>query len=266
MQTYRVKSHDGTALHVVEAYNRNGIPILFIHGFCQSHLAWRKQFHSDLLHDFRLVSYDLRGHGFSDKPRNMYDSTDVWADDVRSIIQVLQLDHPVLCGWSYGTRIIGDYLQKYGEEEIRGFHFVASVPGKDVVGETWTKIHSKMMSEDAEEIIQANTMLLDAMIHEPMQPEEYFLFQGFQSLVPPHVRKAILSRKPLENPELVKITKPIVITHGLEDKLSLPKTAELGKKRYPDAKLSLFPQVGHAPFWENTERFNQEIRDLLRSL
>lgn len=141
----------------------------------------------------------------------MYDSTDVWADDVRSIIQVLQLDHPVLCGWSYGTRIIGDYLQKYGEEEIRGFHFVASVPGKDVVGETWTKIHSKMMSEDAEEIIQANTMLLDAMIHEPMQPEEYFLFQGFQSLVPPHVRKAILSRKPLENPELVKITKILLL-------------------------------------------------------
>jgi non-heme chloroperoxidase len=42
--------------------------ILLIHGISQSHLCWFKQFSSPLRERYRLVTYDLRGHGGSDKP------------------------------------------------------------------------------------------------------------------------------------------------------------------------------------------------------
>ena len=37
------------------------------------------------------------------------------------------LDHPVLCGWSYGPLVILDYIRHYGEDDIRGANFVGGV-------------------------------------------------------------------------------------------------------------------------------------------
>ncbi len=46
----------------------NGPEILFKHGFGQPHLTWERQVGSDLAHEFKMVTYDLRGHGDSGKP------------------------------------------------------------------------------------------------------------------------------------------------------------------------------------------------------
>jgi len=53
---------------------------------------------SDLAENFRLVAMDDRGHGLSDKPKDAYGNSDLWADDVQSVISELSLDQPVLCG------------------------------------------------------------------------------------------------------------------------------------------------------------------------
>src|SRR5215831_735503 len=63
-----VKTPDGLTISAQEWGNPNGPEILFIHGFSQSHLSWIKQVTSDLAKDFHMVTYDLRGHGNSDKP------------------------------------------------------------------------------------------------------------------------------------------------------------------------------------------------------
>ena len=73
-------------------------PILFIHGFSQSWFCWNRQLTSDLADDHRLVAMDLRGHGLSDKPREGYTDSRLWADDVHAVTQALRLDHPILCG------------------------------------------------------------------------------------------------------------------------------------------------------------------------
>ena len=83
----------------------DGPPILFIHGWSQNHLCWAKQYESALADEFRLVAYDLRGHGMSEAPLEPEHYTDgeLWADDVAAIIDQLGLDRPVLVGWSYGA-------------------------------------------------------------------------------------------------------------------------------------------------------------------
>jgi len=63
-----VRGGGGLRLHVREWGNPDGPPVLFIHGWSQSHLCWAKQYHSALAQKFRLVAYDLRGHGMSEAP------------------------------------------------------------------------------------------------------------------------------------------------------------------------------------------------------
>src|SRR6476661_1054688 len=64
-----VKTPDGLTISAQDWGNPNGPEILFIHGFSQSHLSWIKQVtNSDLAKEFHVVTYDLRGHGNSDKP------------------------------------------------------------------------------------------------------------------------------------------------------------------------------------------------------
>src|SRR6185436_5131590 len=102
MKTHRIVGGGGTRLHVIETGNSQGPSILFLHGFSQCSLAWSRQMSSDLTSNFRLIAMDLRGHGLSDKPRDGYSESRLWADDIDAAIKALKLDHPILCGWSYG--------------------------------------------------------------------------------------------------------------------------------------------------------------------
>jgi alpha-beta hydrolase superfamily lysophospholipase len=63
---HAVTTPDGVKLNVQEWANPQGPEILFVHGFAQSYLSWSRQFSSDLAKTFRMVTYDARGHGFSD--------------------------------------------------------------------------------------------------------------------------------------------------------------------------------------------------------
>jgi len=64
-----VTAPDGLTISAQEWGNPKGSEILFIHGFSQSHLSWIKQVTSrDLASEFHMVTYDVRGHGNSDKP------------------------------------------------------------------------------------------------------------------------------------------------------------------------------------------------------
>src|SRR5574338_243887 len=110
MKHHAIAGGGGCLLHVIEAGDPKGQAVLFLHGFSQSAVCWRRQLESDLADRFRLVAMDLRGHGLSDKPRDAYADSRLWADDVAAAIRELDLDHPVLCGWSYGPLVILDYI------------------------------------------------------------------------------------------------------------------------------------------------------------
>ena len=86
-----VKTPDGLTISVQDWGNPNGPEILFIHGFSQSHLSWIKQVtSSDLAREFHMVTYDLRGHGNSDKPLEpeRYKTSKYWGDEVQAVMEV----------------------------------------------------------------------------------------------------------------------------------------------------------------------------------
>lgn len=95
-KAYTVKSADGVALAVQEWGNPSGPEIVFIHGVFQSNLSWSRQVKSDLAKAFRMVTFDLRGHGNSDKPLRVeaYREGRRWADDIDAVIKQVGLDEP----------------------------------------------------------------------------------------------------------------------------------------------------------------------------
>ena len=128
MQVHTVTGGGGVRLHVREWGRADRPPILFIHGWSQNHLCWARQYESELTGEFRLVAYDLRGHGMSEAPLGPGHYTDgkLWADDVAAIIEELGLGQLVLVGWSYGAFVICDYVRAYGQDRIAAIDFVGS--------------------------------------------------------------------------------------------------------------------------------------------
>ena len=51
----------------------------------------------------------------------------------------------------------------------------------------------------------------------------------------------------------------MLVTHGDKDSSVLPVMAEHHARIIPGAELSLWPGVGHAPFYEDASRFNSEL-------
>src|SRR3954451_2100575 len=126
MTTHTVTGGGGLKLHVREWGPTGAPPIVLIHGWSQNHLCWAKQYESALADEFRLVAFDLRGHGMSEAPLEPEHYTDarLWADALAAVIEQVRLDRPVVVGWSYGAFVICDYVRAYGEDRIGGIDLV----------------------------------------------------------------------------------------------------------------------------------------------
>src|SRR4051795_13578659 len=116
IMTRTVRGGGGVRLNVQDWGAAQGPPIVFVHGWSQSQLCWSRQVAGPLAEQFRIVTFDLRGHGMSEKPTGAdhYVDAGMWADDLAAV--VADLDRPVLVAWSYGGFVVTDYIRMYGED------------------------------------------------------------------------------------------------------------------------------------------------------
>ena len=225
-RTYRVSGGGGVVLFVEETGNPGGRPVLFLHGLSQCRLAWDRQLHSDLGRDLRLVAVDLRGHGLSEKPQDGYGDSALWADDVHAVITSLQLDRPILCGWSYGGVVIGDYLSRYGEAAVGGIALVGALTrvGEPVVpflGPDFLATLPGLFSTDVEAGTAALRTFINLTTSADPAPEDLYRTLGYNVVVPPHVRQAMLSRTVVHDGLLKELTAPVLLAHGSDDEIVL---------------------------------------------
>jgi len=272
MKSYSVIGGGGLKLHVQETGNPDGKPILFIHGFSQCRLAWNKQMHSDLAKDFRLIAMDIRGHGLSEKPRDAYGDSRMWADDVHAVMAALGLERPVLSGWSYAGVIISDYVRYYGEDSIAGTNWVGAVSrlGEPLVqpgflGADFAELVPGFFSENFGECVAALQKLIRLFVYEEPSLEDVCFCLGYNVMVPTYVRQGLFSRN-LNNDSIIKeMHKPMLLSYGEQDAIVSPRMCTHIAGLANRATLSIYPNVGHAPFWEAPERFNRELREFRNS-
>ena len=259
-------------LHVREWGKADGAPILFIHGWSQNHLCWAKQYESALADEFRLVAYDLRGHGMSEAPLEPHHYTDaeLWADDVAAVIEQLGLDRPVLVGWSYGAFVICDYVRAHGQDRIAAINFVEGVVklGETAfgtfIGPGFLDHFGGATADDLPTNIQAMRSFVAACAAKPLCAEEFETALGWNIAVPARIRANLAAREIDDDDVLRTLDVPLLVTQGRADTVVLPAMAEHILETCPTAGASWYEGIGHLPHLQAPHRFNGELAELTR--
>ncbi|MDI4663779.1 alpha/beta hydrolase [Xanthobacter autotrophicus] len=268
-RTARVTTPDGLTI-AAEAFGaQTGPDIVFIHGFSQSGLCWARQTASPLLAGCRMVTYDFRGHGASDKPADpaCYKAPELWAGELDAVIRAFCLERPVLVGWSYAGRIIGDYLATFGSDGIGGIVFVDAVVSNErhLFGRC-NQLMRQMCSPDVAENIAATRAFVRRCFAAPIPQSLFEQILAVNMIVPHHVRGALFGRPAEYGAALARLDVPALVVHGTLDEVVAPAMAAHIAQITPQARLDLYEGVGHAPFIEAADRFNATLAAFAREV
>ena len=262
-RTATVTTPDGIRLAAYDWGDPAGPEILFVHGFSQSALAWRRQMESPTLARFRGLAWDLRGHGASDKPVDpaCYTDGQRWSDEVAAVIDGMRLRRPTVVAWSHGGAILAEYLARHGHARLAAIVFVAAAirPGTDHLGPVLRANVAGMTAGDlASNIAATRAFVYGSFAHLPSRDELETII-AYSMVVPPQARAAMIGRAFDVDAALVRLDLPVLVTHGAEDKVVPPETSRANAARIPGAQLAIYNGIGHTPFREAAERFDREL-------
>ena len=119
-------SADVVRLHIEDS-GGGGRPVVLIHGWPLSVQAWELQVSALQAAGYRVVAYDRRGFGRSDKPESAY-SYDTLADDLQRVMDQCGLQDATLVGFSMGGGEVARYIARCGETRLHSLVFAAAVP------------------------------------------------------------------------------------------------------------------------------------------
>jgi non-heme chloroperoxidase len=275
-RTHRVTGWQGVPLHVPEYGNPDGIPVVLIHGWSQSHRSFVRQFTGQLAQTCRLIVPDLRGHGLSDKPDapGHYDNSAPWAGDIHAILEALALSRPVLAGWSMGGWVVQDYLRLHGDAAISGFSLIGSsaftgrhtpVAALERRAEDDDVRATDMFGADLGANIAATIRFIQACFATPLGAEDLATMTGFNMLCPPHIRLAARKRHEDYRPDLARIQVPALVQWGVHERLAVSPMSELTVDALNNGRGISYAHSGHAPFWEEADTFNADLADFAQS-
>lgn len=104
----------------------NDNPLIFISGWPLTHQMWEYQLTPLRELGFRCIAYDRRGFGKSDQSLSNYDY-DALAEDLKNLIDELNVDNVTLIGFSMGGGEVVRYCSKYNCEKVSKIVLVSSV-------------------------------------------------------------------------------------------------------------------------------------------
>jgi non-heme chloroperoxidase len=261
----------GVKLAVTDTGPESGAqPILFMHGLSQSRMLWARQFDSFLADRYRLVAFDLRGHGDSEKPREGYREREPWAEDVAAVIDQLELERPLVVAWSYAGLVLCDYLSVHGDGALGGIVLIGAasrvgVPGalEDVLPDA---LPEGFTSEADEEAIAAVVAFTRTLTFYPLPASQFAWVVGLSAFTPGRVRAALLDRE-LENDRYLEaIGVPTLVLHGGGDIQISPSAGRRVAGLIPGASHIEYASTGHAPFWEQAARTNSDLAKFADSI
>ncbi len=120
------RAADAVRLHIEDS-GGSGRPVLLIHGWPLSAQAWALQLGPLRAAGYRVVAYDRRGFGRSERPAAGYDY-DTLADDLQRVIEHCALQAVTLVGFSMGGGEVARYISRHGEKHLQSVVFAAAVP------------------------------------------------------------------------------------------------------------------------------------------
>lgn len=264
-QTLDVRSSDGARI-VGHSWGDPAKPaIVFIHGYNQCELCWAKQIDSSLAERFYLISYDLRGHGASDKPeeRERYQNAQLWSDDLAAILDASGVRAAIFVAWSMGSRVALDYMRFYGLEKVAGLNLVGvgGIQRPDLKSTGAVHLFDDMCSEDMSANIRATHEFVRKCFERQPSDNELAEILAYNMVIPAHVRKMIIG-VPNQSEEFIRaLDIPAMVSFGDADVLNNIRNGEVTAELLPQGRFSLYEGCGHSIFYEDAGRFNHELTE-----
>ena len=251
-----IVTDDGVRLHVLD--EGGGPPVVLLPGYGAAAQSWVLQVEA-LRGRFRVVAVDQRGHGRSDRPAHGH-RISRYAADLRDVLDALRLDDVLLVGTSMGASVALAYVDAFGCDRLRGLVLVDQTP--------------KMVNEGDWQL-GFRGLTWDGV--EPWVARFPDGVGGFHTMPEP----AVLARL-ANGPEFsFDATRRLLLDHTCADwrdvlpRVSVPVTAMAGRHSpvwpwessqwmadaAPDGRLVVFERSGHFPMLEETDLFNDALRE-----
>ncbi|MBN7808653.1 alpha/beta hydrolase [Agrobacterium rosae] len=260
---YTVKSSDGVIIAVQETGNPDGQPIVFVHGLLGSHINWDKRTGSPELQKYRMITYDMRGHGLSGKPDDAkaYKDGRRWADDLATVLKASSAQKPVLVGWSLGGVVLSNYLAAYGDASIGGFVYVDGVI--ELTGALITshpQVYEGLASDDLRTHLDTVRTFLALCFETQPNAATFERLLSNAAMASWVMTRSTPSMTVSVAEGLPKAKAPMLLLYGAKDKLvNTQPSIDRARELNPGIKTIIYADSGHAPFFEEAARFNRDL-------
>lgn len=271
-EAHVIASHDGGVLYTIS--RGDGPPVLFAHGVTLSSRVFAKQFDSFPAAGFRAVAFDARGHGES-KPGESGHSIENLGEDIRSVIEFLDLRDVILVGHSMGGMGVQSFLVHHPDvaaARVRGIVLESTATRMPMSGARRTRQLVERLSGIAPDagmfMRQKNLGLLLARIGfggDPFASHVEATRQMLGACSKETIRDATKALLELDFTEqLPSFTVPTLIVVGTQDAITPPSDSHLMAELIPGAELVELEGAGHMLMYERTEEVDAVILDFAR--
>ena len=272
MSTIKV-NHSSNGQPVELFYQDIGVgkPVVLIHGWPVSHAMWEYQMLELPRHGLRLIAYDRRGFGHSSKPWDGYDY-DSLADDLKGLLDGLDLQDVTLVGFSMGGGEVVRYMARHGGARVSNVVLVSAVTpyllktddnpdGVDV--ETFDNMVKGLQKDRPDFLASFGKMFYsDGLLSHPVSAATLDWTQSLALQGAPQATLACVrsfSETDFRN-DLKTISVPTLIIHGDNDKtvpneVSGERTAAL----MPNAEFKLYAGAPHGLHITHKDELNQDL-------
>lgn len=239
--------------------------VIFIHGFPFNKSMWNMQVEA-LKENYRLIAYDIRGHGNSDPGIGDF-FIELFVSDLFRLMDKLRIDRSILCGLSMGGYIALNAVLKRPERFdgliLNDTQCIADTPEiKEKRRIAINVIKEKGVEQYADESIK-NLFAPESFYKKEntvARVKEMMINTPKQSLC--NTLHALAERKETCN-QLQEINIPVLIMVGKEDKITPIAAAKQMHEKILDSTLKIIPHAGHVTNLENPTAFNFQLLKFL---
>lgn len=258
MQFDKRDIHTSHGVISAEISGQSGPDVVFIHGECSSRQVFYRQTRNQAFRNYRMVSFDLPGHGESANPHqnSRTYSLSGLADVTMELLELLGVHSPVLVGWALGGHVAVEML---GTGFTASGLFLTGASPMDPATAQGLRTNGwldhfgrgKMSAEDATRFAQA---VFGASAQPFMQWEAQRTDEEFR-------RAELLNRGSMQKIDhrdvISKLQIKTAVVNGREDGIaSLDQIDKVPFSKLWRETCFRIPGTGHAPFLEAPIAFN----------
>ncbi len=244
-----------------------GEPLVFIEGLAQQISMWKYQIEG-LKNDLKLVVFDLRGSGKSDKPQTGY-SIDIFASDTIKLIRALNLRKPHILGISLGGFIAQRVALNYSDEigkvilvntAFGGPNYIP--PSQEVLNIMLTggggatpfeRGFNSLSLGFTEKFVKEKREVIEEIVNSLLEnPQPIYAYQG----------QAFSGVNFNSENELNKLENEVLVIVGENDKIVPKENGIRLKEKIKNSRLEIIKDAGHLLFIEKYEEFNKIVKEV----